>query len=549
MKHVYIGAAWPYANGDLHLGHVAGLIGGDVLARYHRLNGDKVLYVSGSDCHGTPVVVTAEREGISPKEVADKYHAQFVEYLVKGMRFSYDLYTTTMTDTHREVVQNLFLKLYEKGYIIKKTESLPYSEISKRFLPDRYIEGECPYCGFNNARGDQCDNCGKLLDPKDLINPKSKIAGDTPVWKDSEHFYLRLSAFEEQLKKSVDEAENWRPNAIAFSKNMIEEGLPDRPITRDTDWGIPIPIPGYESKRIYVWFEAVTGYLSACVQWSKDKGEPDAWKAWWESETDAYHYYTHGKDNVPFHTIIWPSMLLGYGNRHLPDGIVSTELLMLEGGQFSKSRNWAVWVKDILARYDVDSVRYYMIANGPERSDANFAWSDFQARHNNELVACWGNVVNRVVSLISKYYDGTIPESNIESVDAELLKKIETAYAEIGSLIEQLRFKEAVQSVFALADEVNKYINDHEPWKLIKTDVERTATVLATCATAVANISIMLEPFIPNGAEKVRAMFGIHNPTWTMRIMETGYVFPNKISLLYQKIEDEQIAEEKARMG
>ena len=335
-KKVLVAAAWPYANGSLHLGHVAGLIGGDVLARYHRLKGDDVLFVSGSDCHGTPIAVEADKQGVHPSEISSKYHVEFSDNFLNGLSFSYDNYTKTSTDNHQQLVQEMFLKLYKSGDIYIKEEELPYCSTCQRFLPDRYIEGECYICGFSSARGDQCDNCGNLMETKKLKNPKCKTCGNTPEWKKTEHFFLKLSAWQDKILKFIENSSFWRQNAKNFSREFVAQGLLDRAITRDTTWGVPIPLDGYESKRIYVWFEAVLGYLSASKEWAKNKGDENLWQDFWKNN-EALHYYIHGKDNIPFHAIILPTILMSYGDLHLPDRIVSSEYLNLEGKQFSKS--------------------------------------------------------------------------------------------------------------------------------------------------------------------------------------------------------------------
>lgn len=540
-KPILIAAAWPYANGSLHLGHVAGLIAGDVLARYHRQKGDRVLYVSGSDCHGTPIAVEAEKQGTSPKIIAEKYHAEFLTTLIDGLKFSYDNFTTTMTATHERVVQEMFLKLLASGHIEKKIESLPYSEVSKRFLPDRYLEGTCPICGFTSARGDQCDNCSNLLNPKQLINPKSKIDGDTPVWRDSEHFYLKLGHFIEPLKQFIAEAFNWRANAVAFSKNLVNDDIPDRAITRDTDWGITIPVPGYEDKKIYVWFEAVCGYLSASVEWAEKHGRGEDWAQWWRPEHGAYHYYVHGKDNIPFHTVIWPAMLIGHGALKLPDSIVSSELYNLEGQQFSKSRNWAVWVKDVLQDFSADSVRHYLIANGPESSDADFRWADFQSRHNSDLVGTWGNFANRVYTLIHKNFENKIPAAELLPQDKFVLDLISKTYAEVGKLIEATKLREAERTALELVAAGNRYINDQQPWKLINSDRARAGTILNVCAQIAANSARLLEPFMPIGSNQLSLLYGVPDLRWQTVILEAGQSLAIEASLLYQPILDEQI--------
>lgn len=361
---ILIGGAWPYANNSLHLGHIAALIGGDILARYHRLKGDRVLFVSGSDCHGTPIALAAEKEGCKPEEIAERFHQEIRATLLTSLHFSYDLYTKTTTANHREVVQDAFSRLLAKGLIEKRTQKLAYCEHDRRFLPDRYVEGVCPNCHTDGARGDQCDACGKILDATELLNPRCKLCGRTPVWKDSEHFFLMLSKQQASLFDWLAKAVGWRANATTYVKNIVSEGLRDRAITRDTTWGVPLPLPGFEGKSIYVWFEAVCGYLSASVEWSKTQGQAEAWKDFWVGNA-ATHYYIHGKDNIPFHAIIWPGILMGL-EYHLPDRIFSSEYLTFDQKKLSKSLGGAIKADDIVARHGIDAVRYYLVANGPE---------------------------------------------------------------------------------------------------------------------------------------------------------------------------------------
>jgi len=548
-KNILIAAAWPYANGSLHLGHVAGLLGADILARYFRLRGDNVLYVSGSDCHGTPIVLEADRLKTTPAEIAAKYHAEFTETLVKGLNFSYDNYTTTLTDNHKQVVQELFLKLYEEGNIYKKTEELPYCEKCARFLPDRYIEGECPICNFSSARGDQCDNCGNLMDTKKLVNPKCKICGSTPQWRESEHFFLKLTAFEDQLKDWVKKSDGWRLNAKNFTLEFLNQGLIDRAITRDTEWGIEIPLPGYEDKRIYVWFEAVCGYLSASKEWAQKTGEPDAWKNFWENK-DALHYYIHGKDNIPFHSIIWPAILLGQENLNLPDRIISSEYLTLAKKQFSKSRRWAVWLPDFLAEFDYETMRYYLVINGAETSDADFSWSEFATRTNSELIGTFGNFIHRVLSFIDKNFpDGVVVPSAPSSEAREFLKLIEKTFDSTGVSIEAGRFREALRNVFKLVEEGNKYINDRAPWKTIKTDVNQAAADLAVAAQAIKSLAILIAPFLPSSAIQINKTLGIsdNDIKW-----EYPDITPIKVSSpdpLYKRIEDKEVKKQEGLLG
>ena len=543
-ERILIAAAWPYANGSLHLGHVAGLIGADILARYYRLAGHQVLYVSGSDCHGTPIVLEAERLKIAPQAVAEKYHTEFTETLIGGLHFSYDNYTTTLTANHREVVQDLFLKLHQNGDIYTKTEELPYCPTCQRFLPDRYIEGECPLCHFAAARGDQCDHCGNLMEARKLINPHCKTCGSQPEWRESEHFFLKLSAFEDRLKKWVAASTGWRLNAKNFTTKFLEQGLLDRAITRDTEWGIPVPLPGYEGKRIYVWFEAVAGYLSASIEWAKKQGQAEAWRDFWQTD-QARHYYIHGKDNIPFHSIIWPAILLGQGDLHLPDRIISSEYLTLERQQFSKSRRHAVWLPDFLAKFDYETLRYYLIANGAETSDADFSWPEFAQRINSELIGTLGNFVYRSLSFIEKNFPkGVRLPNELEPAAQEFIKLTQETFASTGQAIAAGHFREALRQVFKLTEAGNKYINDQAPWKAIKTNPEQAETDLAVVGQAIGALSSLIAPFLPSTAEKIARSLGLELKSlqWEYHPLKEVKVYQPKV--LYQRLEPEVIAKQ-----
>lgn len=546
-KKILVAAAWPYANGTLHLGHVTGLIGADVLARYHRLKGDDVLFVSGSDCYGTPITVEAEKRNVTPKEIANKYHNEFVKTLIDGLKFSYDLYSKTDTENHQKLVQELFLDLYKKEYIYKDTEELPFCEHCSRFLPDRFIEGECPQCGFHDARGDQCDDCGKLMDTKTLINPRCKLCDNTPVWKDSEHFYLKLTAFQNQLKKWVEKSTGWRANAKNFTLGFLEEGLHDRAITRDSQWGVEIPLEGYEGKRIYVWFEAVCGYYTASREWSDNSGNSDAWKAWWENK-EAFHYYVHGKDNVPFHTVIWPAIMMGQGKLNLPNKIISSAYLTLEGKQLSKSRNWAVWIPDFLKSFKSDTLRYYLTANGAENSDIDFSWTDFQNKVNGELIGNYGNLAQRVLAFAKKRFDGklTFP-SELSEEATHLIETAKDSFEKTGTAIESGKFREATKIIFQVIDEANKFLSKKEPWKTIKTDPKIAEADLAVAGHAVICSAILLSPFMPDSSNEILSSIGMNNISWTYP--EPKNLEIHEFNPLFKRVEDEEVTEQKNKLG
>jgi len=548
-KKIFIGMAWPYANGSLHLGHVAGLIGGDILARYFRLNRESVLMVSGSDCHGTPISVEADRLGVSPAEIADKYHEEFVETLINGLNFSYDCYTKTTTRNHETVVQDLFLNLFKKGFVYKKTESLPYCEHCKRYLPDRYIEGECPKCHYLNARGDQCDECGELMDTDKLINPKCKICGRTPEWRDTEHFFLKLSDFNNQLKAWVENSKGWRANAYNFTLNLLKDGLHDRAITRDTNWGIPIPLKGYDDKKIYVWFEAVSGYLSASKEWANKMQNDDLWKDFWQDEKVA-HYYVHGKDNIPFHTVVWPAILLGCSGLNLPSRIVSSEYLTLEKRQFSKSRKWCVLLKDFLSEFSSETLRYYLIMSGPETSDADFSWKEYQIKTNNELIAGFGNLVNRTFSFIEKNYpNGVSLPDRLDEESCNFIGLAKQSFIPVGELIESGKFREGLKRIFSIIEEGNRYINGAAPWQTIKTDRKKAENDLAIMANIIHSISILIEPYLPVSAKSIREMMIVDGSDLKWEFNEFKFIKIAGTTPLYKKIEDNQIEEQINKLG
>jgi methionyl-tRNA synthetase len=475
--------------------------------------------VSGTDEHGTPVMVAADREGLSPRETADRYSALIRKDLL-DLGLSYDLFTRTTTANHYRVVQDLFRTLYEKGYIIEKTAMGAFSATTGHTLPDRYIEGTCPICGFESARGDQCDNCGNQLDPIDLIDPRSKIDGTTPVFKETNHLFLDLPAFAERLTEWIEEQRHWRPNVRNFSLGLLKDVKP-RPITRDLDWGVPIPVPeeyaSRDDKRIYVWFDAVIGYLSAAVEWAVNRGTPDAWRDWWQSP-EARHVYFQGKDNIVFHTVIWPSILLGYGEGGelgagkgtltLPYDVVASEFLTMEGKQFSVSRGVSIAVGDFLSRYDPDPLRYFLTAAGPETQDTDFTWSEFVRRNNDELVANWGNLVNRTLTSAHKNF-GTVPEPGELTVqDEELLDAITAGFDTVGHQIESARFKAALGEAMRLATLVNRYINDQEPWALVASDRERAGTVLYVALRAIDSLKTIFAPFLPFSSQAVHELLG-----------------------------------------
>lgn len=557
-ERIFIGVAWPYANGPLHLGQIAGAyLPADIFARYHRLKGNDVLMVSGTDQHGTPITIRAEQEGLTPQEVASKYHAQYLE-VWRQLGISWDKYTTTGTDNHKKVVGDLFLSLLDKGMIYPATAEYAYCANDQRFLPDRYVDGTCPHCDFERARGDQCDGCGRTLDPQELINWRCHICSQPPEMRESEHFFLRLSALQEELHdwaKAVGEGV-WRPNVYGFTMNWLTEGLRDRAITRDVEWGVPLPIPGYETKRIYVWFEAVTGYLSAAVEWASAMGESDKWLPFWKNPATKAYYFI-GKDNIPFHTIIWPAMLkaysasgtaLGSGGLILPTNVPANEFLSLEGQKFSTSQNWAVWAPDYLERYDPDPLRYYLSANMPEFGDADFSWREFYRRNNDELVATYGNLVHRILSLTHRIFDGLVPApGNIDDQDGALVQKSNETLTEVSNSLKIPKFREAIGKAMALASDANRYVDMKAPWKTAKEDRVRTATTLSTALYAISALKTVLYPFMPHASERLHRLLGftneLTNDGWSIAAPPAGQTLQDP-KALFLKLDESVIDKE-----
>jgi methionyl-tRNA synthetase len=518
-RKILVAVAWPYASGLRHIGHVAGFgVPSDTFARYHRLRGNDVLMVSGTDEHGTPVMVAADAIGESPRETAERFNELIREDL-RDLGLSYDLFTRTTTENHYRVTQDVFRTLYDKGYVVEKETLGAFSATTGHTLPDRYIEGTCPICGYESARGDQCDNCGNQLDPTDLIEPRSRIDGSPPVFKKTKHLFLDLPAFKDQLTSWSESQEHWRQNVRRFSLNFVAE-LKPRAITRDLDWGVPIPVAGYEEateKRIYVWFDAVIGYLSASIEWAANRATPDAWRDWWQNP-EAEHAYFMGKDNIVFHTVIWPSMLIGYGGDgsfaagrgalELPDNVVSSEFLTMEGKRFSASRGVAILVRDFLGRYEPDALRYFLSIAGPETQDTDFTWSEFVRRNNDELVATWGNLVNRALQSAYKNF-GDVPEAGqLTEADTKILREIEAGFESVGALIEAARFKNALQEAMRLASLGNQYVAEQAPWAILESDRERAGTILHVALRAIDNLKILLAPFLPFSSQRLHELLG-----------------------------------------
>ena len=600
-ENILIAIAWPYANAEIHVGNITGShLPGDIVARYHRLKGNNVLVVSGTDSHGTPVTLAADKEGKPVEEVYKKYHDGFLE-LFQGFGITYDLFTTTHTENHFKVSQAIFLALKENGYLYTDKSKQWYSPSTNRFLPDRYVEGTCYICGYENARSDQCDNCGNVLEPEKLINPRSK-EGSALELRETEHFYLDLSKLEPDVKNFLQErSSHLRDTVIGESLRKIEaEGLKPRPITRDLDWGVPIPIEGWTEagKRIYVWFEAVIGYLSAPIEWSQLSGNPEAWRDWWVNP-DAKQFHFIGKDNIFFHTSLWPAQLMGAGSQFLkifdeddkpltvPYDVPANQFMNLEGQKISGSRNWAVWGRDALTRYDPDALRYYLTVNMPENKDSDWDWAEFVARNNNELVATWGNLANRVLSFAYKHWEGYVPDvdlSALREIDLNLLAVIENGFKTVGQELEAVRLRSALGEALKLATAVNQYLDQTAPWSAIKTDRDAAAKTIYTALKAIDSLKVIFAPFLPFTSERLHVFFGYDTPLFgeqytedvadslgTHKVLRYRPLSPrgatgedeakwkpselkageklNQPAPLFKKLEESVIEEERARLG
>ncbi len=525
-EYILVAVAWPYANSEIHVGNITGsYLPADIFTRYQRLIGNQVIMVSGSDAHGTPVTVKADAQGTTPYEVYQSYHATFLD-LYQKLGLSYDLFTSTHTDTHFKVSQSIFMALRENGLLYTERQAQWYAPSQGRFLPDRYVEGTCYICGFANARGDQCDNCGSLLEATQLINPRSKIDGTVPELRETEHFYLDLGKLQPGIVEFLREREDHlRPNVLRQSLGQIQaDSLHGRAITRDLDWGIPVPVENWEGKCLYVWFEAVIGYLSAAVEWAQLNGTPDAWHQWWNNP-EARAYYFIGKDNIPFHAVIWPGQLIGSGvafneifeeraaRLTLPYDIPANEFMNLEGQKISGSRNWAVWGLDFLSRYDPDPLRYYLTVNMPESKDTDWDWQDFVRRNNDELVATWGNLANRVLSFAYRNWEGRVPApGELRPADIELQAAVETGFAAVGAHLDAVHLRAALAECMRLAGEVNKYLDQQAPWHAIKADRPAAATTIYVALRAIDSLKILLSPFLPFSSERLHVYLGYRNP-------------------------------------
>ncbi len=589
---ILVAVAWPYANSLIHVGNITGShLPADIFARYHRLVGNQVAMVSGSDAHGTPVTLRADAEGTTPLAVYQKFHHGFLD-LFEKLGITYDLFTSTHTENHFKVSQSIFLALKQNGYLYTESQLQWYAPSQGRFLPDRYVEGTCYICGYGNARGDQCDNCGNLLDATQLIDPRSKIDGTTPELRQTEHFYLDLAKLQPAVVDFLRQREPyWRPNVLRQSLGQIlAENLHGRAITRDLDWGIPVPVEGWSGKCLYVWFEAVIGYLSAAVEWASVKGDPQAWHNWW-TDPQAKSYYFIGKDNIPFHAVIWPAQLVGAGDAFgqifedrdgtklvLPYDIPANEFMNLEGQKISGSRNWAVWGADFLSRYDPDPLRYYLTTNMPESKDTDWDWSGFVHRNNDELVATWGNLVNRVLAFAFKHWDGKVPDpGELRPEDKEILSTVEAGFRSVGDQIGAVHLRAALAETMHLATEVNKYLDQVGPWFEIKRDKPAAARSIYTALRAIDSLKILFSPFLPFTSQRLHTflgytqpLFGVqfaeeqtdglgehnvlrYNPTgasgrWEPSNLQPGQALVNP-KPLFRKLDESVVEEERTRLG
>ena len=534
---ILVCTAWPYVNGSLHVGHLAGVyVPADSFARFQRLRGNDVLMVSGSDEHGTPITVRAEQEGVTPKEIADRYHEEFLGYW-RDLGISYDLYTRTGTDTHRRVVQDEFLQIMENGYLFEETVEQFYDEQANRFLQDRYVEGTCPFCGYERARGDQCDNCGRLLDPDQLIEPRSKLTGARPVPRSTAHLFIDLRKLNQQLVDWVKPKTYWRPNVYRFTLNFLEGGLQPRSVTRDLAWGVPVPVAGYENKKVYVWIEAVTGYLSASVEWAERRDEPNAWEPWWK-EPDARQYYFIGKDNIPFHTVIWPAILMARGDTILPYDVPANEYMNFGGAKASKSAGVGTTVPDLLKAFDPDPIRFYLTANAPESADTDFSADELIRRNNDELVATWGNLIHRTLTFTQRYFDGRVPGDG--TTDPTIAQRIDHTFAVVTAQLEAAHFKDTLREVMTLAQSGNRYFDEQAPWRQVKEDHARAGQTIATLLNLINALKVLFAPFLPFSSARLHELLGFEDALeahgWGRSPLPPGQALP-KPTPLFAKIE------------
>tara|TARA_B100000902_G_scaffold68375_1_gene74523 strand:- start:10368 stop:12020 length:1653 start_codon:yes stop_codon:yes gene_type:complete len=544
---VLVAVAWPYASGSRHLGHLAGAyLPADIFARQQRIIGNEVLMVSGSDVHGTPITVRADAEGVTPQDIVNRYHEEFLSQW-EELGIDWDLYTTTGTPNHAEVTQAMFMAQLENGFIDRRTTNQLFDPEAKRFLPDRYVEGSCPHCGYNEARGDQCDQCGKTYDATDLIEPRSKLSEATPEARETEHFYFRYSDFNNQLGEFLEQKEGWRNHVLNFAKGWLtDEGLLDRAITRDLDWGVELPVEDLgEGKRIYVWYDAVIGYLSASQEWASTTDDKEKWRHWWHND-NARHVYFIGKDNIPFHALFWPAQLMatkqaiGGEALHLPDDIPANQYVTFKGGKASASRGVGLTIAEGLEKYQPDALRYALAANFPEQADTEISEEEIVRRINDELVSNWGNLVNRVLSMAHKNCDQMIPSpSDITEDDQLLLDQVDESIRVSSEQFDQVELRAALRTAMESAQATNRYLNATEPWKVLKVDKQRGSTILFVALSAINGIRIMFQPFLPFSSQTLDAMLG-ESVGWERQELQPGSPLP-KPAPLFRKVETDEI--------
>ena len=554
FKRILVTSALPYANGPIHLGHLAGAyLPADIYVRYQRLKKRDVIYICGSDEHGVPITIAAEKKGVHPQQIVDEFHFRNKEAFAKfGMSFDY--YGRTSSKVHHQTSQEIFLRLHAKGIFKKKVEKQLYDEKAKMFLPDRYVKGTCPICSYPEAYGDQCEKCGSSLSPADLIEPKSMLTGGKPVVKETLHWFLPLGDFQERISKWIEGKKHWKPNVLGQVRSWLKQGLSDRAVTRDLSWGVPVPLEEAKGKVLYVWFDAPIGYISATKEWAINKGEPDLWKTYWQDEgTKLIHFI--GKDNIVFHCIMFPATLMAHGEYVLPDNVPANEFLNLEGNKLSTSKNYAVWLEDYLKKFPVDPLRYYLAVNAPETKDSDFTWQEFQQRNNSELADILGNFVNRTLTFARKHFDGAVPQRNeLDELDQSMLATLQGAAATIGGFFENFEIRKAINAFMDVARSCNKYFNDQEPWITVKENKAKCATTINICLHACQTLAVLMEPVLPNSAEKVWKMLGfdddVHQQSWD----KIGrYQFPaghrlGEFDILFRKLEDKEIQPEIKRL-
>ena len=549
---ILVTSALPYANGPIHLGHLAGAyLPADIFVRYNRLKGNDILFVCGSDEHGVPITITADKEGLKPKDIIDRVHSINKESFDKfGMNF--DIYSRTSLPIHHETGKEFFLEFHKQGLLNEKKTFQFYDEKANMFLPDRYVEGTCPNCGNESARSDECETCGALYEPSALKNPLSKISGNTPILKETSHWFFPLGKFQERLESYINEMDDkyhWKENVLQYCRSWFKDGLQDRAVTRDLDWGIPVPLDAAKGKVLYVWFEAVLGYISAAKELSEKRGDPDLWKNYWQDPNTKYVAFI-GKDNVVFHTIFFPAMLMAWNDGRddkyvLPQNVPANEFYNFEGKKFSKSRNWGISVIDFLNTFPADPLRYTLAANLPEMRDTDFHWKEFQARNNNELSAILGNFINRTFTFVSKNFDGKVPPLfSLGEIDKEMIGLLASYPVKISGLFESYKIKDATLEIMNLARAANKYFNDSEPWKTVKSDKEKCSTTLNICLQTIFTLAELVEPIIPFSAQKIFTMLNARPVAWDLcgnQQLAAGHQL-NDFEILFRKIEDEELA-------